>query len=100
MINFARIVGFDWDTGNSAKSTDKHGVSSTEAEQVFSNEPLLVVADPMHSMTEPRWHALGKTHAGRLLHITFTLRFDDTQIRIISTRDMHRKERKCYEQET
>jgi uncharacterized DUF497 family protein len=99
MIDFERIVGFDWDAGNSAKSADKHGVSPMEAEQVFANEPL-VVADPKHSATEPRWHALGKSHVGRLLHITFTLRFDNTRIRVISARDMHRKERKRYEHET
>ncbi|MGH8615078.1 MAG: BrnT family toxin [Gammaproteobacteria bacterium] len=99
MIDRERIVGFDWDAGNSAKSTDKHRVSSTEAEQVFTNEPLLVLADPKHSATEPRWHALGKTHTGRLLHISFTLRSDGTSIRVISARDMHRKERRRYEQE-
>ncbi|MGH8585866.1 MAG: BrnT family toxin [Gammaproteobacteria bacterium] len=100
MIDLERIAGFDWDAANSAKSIDKHGVSSIEAEQVFTNEPLLVVADPKHSATEPRWHALGKTHVGRLLHVTFTLRFDGTRIRVISARDMHRKERRRYEQET
>ncbi|MEL0326165.1 MAG: BrnT family toxin, partial [Burkholderiaceae bacterium] len=30
--------------------------------------------------------------------ITFTLRMEDTLIRVISARDMHRKERKIYEQ--
>ncbi len=100
MVDLERIAGFDWDAANSAKSIDKHGVSSIEAEQVFTNEPLLVVADPKHSAAEPRWHALGKTHAGRLLHVTFTLRFDGTRIRVISARDMHRKERRRYEQET
>jgi len=44
-----------------------------------------------------RYHALGMTHAGRL-HITFTLREDGTLIRVISARDMHRKERSIYEQ--
>lgn len=100
MVDLERIAGFDWDAANSAKSTDKHEVSSIEAEQVFTNEPLLVVADPKHSATEPRWHALGKTHAGRSLCVTFTLRFDGTRIRVSSARDVHRKERRRYEQET
>jgi uncharacterized DUF497 family protein len=100
MVDFERIAGFDWDAANSAKSIDKHEVSSIEAEQVFTNEPLVVVADPKHSATEPRWHELGKTHAGRFLHVTFTLRFDGTRIRVISARDMHRKEGRRYEQET
>jgi uncharacterized DUF497 family protein len=100
MINLAAIEGFDWDEGNSRKSADKHEVSQAEAEQVFFNYPLLVVADSKHSTTEPRFHALGRTDDGRCLHITFTLRRETTLIRIISARDMHRKERARYEKET
>ncbi|MGH7091627.1 MAG: BrnT family toxin [Stellaceae bacterium] len=100
MIDWARIEGFEWDEGNSRKSVDKHGVSQAEAEQVFFDEPLLVVEDAGHSDREARLHALGRTDAGRLLHVTFTLRRDRTLIRVISARTMHRKERLRYEQET
>jgi|SRR5579863_1293899 len=99
MIDWARIEGFDWDDGDSRKSVDKHDVSQTEAEQVFFNEPLLVVEDTRHSGREARFHALGQTDARRLLHLTFTLRHDDSLIRVISARPMHRKERSRYEQE-
>ena len=71
-----------------------------EAEQVFFNEPLLMIADTKHSHREPRFHALGRTDEGRTLHITFTLRNAGERIRVISARDMHRKERKIYEQTT
>ena len=57
----------DWDEGNSRKSVDKHRVSQVEAEQVFFNEPLLVVEDKRHSGREARFHALGRSDAGRLL---------------------------------
>jgi uncharacterized DUF497 family protein len=97
MIDLDAITGFDWDAGN-ARKNEKHGVSSAEAEQVFFNAPLLLVEDRRHSAREPRFHALGKTDAGRLLHITFTLRSDGRKIRVISARDMHRKERTIYEQ--
>lgn len=100
MLDLARIEGFDWDEGNSRKSTEKHGVSQAEAEQVFFNEPLLVVEDVRHSMAEPRFHALGRTDDGRLLHISFTLRGEGRLIRVISARDMHRKKRDRYAQET
>lgn len=100
MIDFARIDGFQWDDGNARKSADKHGVSQAEAEQVFLNEPLLVVDDARNSRSEPRFHALGVTHEKRRLHVTFTLRNGNTKIRVISARDMHRKERARYEQET
>ena len=98
MINWTHVTGFQWDTGNERKSSDKHGVSKAEAEQVFFNQPLLVLADKKHSQEEPRYHALGINDSGRLLHITFTLCAEDTLVRVISARDMHRKERAIYEQ--
>jgi uncharacterized DUF497 family protein len=100
VIDFDKIEGFDWDAGNDRKSADKHKVSQSEVEQVFFNVPFVLAPDVKHSQTEPRFHALGKTAAGRLLHITFTLRFDGRKIRPISARDMHRKERRVYEEST
>lgn len=97
MIDLAAIAGFDWDSGNARKSVDKHGVGQAEAEQVFFNEPLLLLHDDRHGGLEPRFHALGKTNDGRRLHITFTLRRGGSLIRVISARDMHRKERAVYE---
>lgn len=99
MIDWARIEGFDWDEGNNRKSTDKHGVSQSEAEQIFFNDPLLIVQDTRHSASEVRFHALGRTDGGRLLHVSFTLRRDETMIRVISARTTHRKERRHYDQE-
>jgi uncharacterized protein len=98
MIDLDQISGFDWDDGNSRKSADKHDVSQAEAESVFFNDPLIFVEDEKHSDRERRLNALGKTAQDRLLHITFTLRQNGTMIRVISARDMHRKERKAYEQ--
>ena len=98
MIDWERVVGFDWDPGNARKSAVKHSVSQAEAEQPFFNTPLLVVRDPKHSQQEARFHALGETDDGRRLHISFTLRADGSLIRVISARDMHRNERIVYEQ--
>ena len=98
MINLSEIVGFDWDSGNSRKSANKHDVSQSEAEQPFFNIPLLLLPDSKHNQKEARYHALGKTDTARQLHVTFTLRSGGTLIRVISARDMHRKERAIYEQ--
>jgi len=100
MNHLEQVEGFDWDDGNARKSADKHGVSQAEAEQVFFNAPLLLANDPGHSETEQRFHALGKTDAGRLLHLTFTTRAEGSKIRVISARDMSRKERSRYDRET
>ncbi len=100
MIDLDQIVGFDWDDGNARKSFDKHSVSQAEAEQVFSNEPLLLLPDDPHSFAEARYNALGKTNDGRLLYLSFTLRSMATRLRVISARPMNRKEREIYDQET
>ena len=52
------------------------------------------------SRREPRYHALGRTAEGRLLQATFTVRGGGTLLRVISARDMSRKERRVYEQAT
>ena len=100
MIDLNRIVGFQWDQGNARKSAEKHAVSQSEAEEVFLNTPLLIVGDLGHSRSELRFHALGVTKAERRLHVTLTLREENSLIRVISARDMSRKERARYEQET
>ncbi len=97
MLDLNKISGFNWDDGN-ARKNEKHVVTMAEAEQVFFNAPLLLLEDGAHSQQEPRIHALGKTDEGRALHITLTLRSSGTLIRVISARDMHRKERTIYEQ--
>jgi uncharacterized DUF497 family protein len=99
MIDWTRITGFNWDDGNVRKN-EKQGVSMAEVEQVFFNAPLLVLEDFKHSNQEPRFHALGKSDNRRLLHITFTLRHTGEKVRVISARDMHRKERSIYEKAT
>jgi hypothetical protein len=99
MIDWTKITGFVWDKGNTRKN-EKHGVSLAEAEQVFFNAPLLMLGDYRHSSQEPRFHALGKSDDRRLLHITFTVRHHGEKIRVISARDMHRKERVIYEKAT
>ena len=97
MIDLERITGFDWDDGN-ARKNDKHGVGQAQAEEIFFNQPLLMLDDLLHREQEARYDALGKTLDGRLLHVSFTLRGGGNLIRVISARDMHRKERSVYEQ--
>jgi uncharacterized DUF497 family protein len=98
MIDWSRIDGFEWDAGNEHKSADKHGVSKLEAEQVFFNKPLIVIVDIKHSAGEKRFHGLGRSNAGRMLQLTFTLHQQDTRLQVISVRQMNRKERAIYEQ--
>jgi uncharacterized protein len=86
--------GFDWDEFNIHKNWDKHQVSWWECEEVFINEPLLLLEDAKHSEKENRYYALGKTIENRRLFISFTIR--GQKIRPISARNMNRKERGLY----
>jgi uncharacterized DUF497 family protein len=94
-IDLSECVGFQWDEGNSQKNWDKHRVTGSECEQVFFNQPLLVKDDVSHSKTESRYYALGRTDANRQLFLVFTVR--ENLVRVISARDMGRRERKVYE---
>ena len=91
----AECEGFDWDAANAGKIWERHRVAPAESEEVFFNRPLLVRDDEGHSATEDRFYVLGQTDAGRLLFIVFTIR--GQLIRVISARDMSRKERKVYQ---
>jgi uncharacterized DUF497 family protein len=90
-----KCIGFEWDEGNLLKNWEKHKVSGSECEQVFFNRPLVTLPDWAHSHVEPRFYALGQTDAARCLFIAFTVRND--LIRVISARDMSRRERKVFD---
>jgi uncharacterized DUF497 family protein len=100
MNQFSSIAGFQWDEGNSQKSAQKHAVHPTEAEEIFFNTPLIISNDDKHSRDEKRYLALGMTNKKRFLTVIFTLRENDTLIRIISSRDQHQKERIVYAKAT
>jgi uncharacterized protein len=93
---FPGFEGFQWDAGNSDKNFIKHNVQNWECEQVFFNQPLIILHDPEHSGIEKRWAALGRTDSDRPLVIIFTGR--NNLLRVISARDMDRKERKYYKE--
>lgn len=88
-------TGFQWDKQNIQKNWEKHKVSPAESEQAFFNKPLIVAKDVKHSQEEERFYALGKTDQDRRLFIAFTIR--KKLIRVISSRNMNKKERKNYE---
>lgn len=96
--NLAQLIGFEWDEGNSGKNWKLHAVSRGEAEEIFFNCPIVVAPDAKHSEKEMRYAALGTTNAGRELALVFTIR--GSLLRVISARDMSRRERSLHEQES
>ena len=93
-INISNCDGFQWDDGNIDKNWQKHEVKNIECEEVFFNQPFMVVDDHKHSIAEKRYFVLGQTDLGRKLFIAFTVRA--RKIRVISARDMTKKEKRVY----
>jgi uncharacterized DUF497 family protein len=91
----AECVGFDWDGSNSVKNWERHRVTPEEAEDLFFQDPFVVHADTRHSKGEKRYRALGRTSKDRRLFVAFTVR--RKLIRVISARDMTRRELEEYE---
>ena len=91
----AQVVGFDWDEHNTTKNVLGHNVSQAETEEIFFHAPVLLFDDVKHSTGELRLLLYGTTTAGRRLTASFTIRAN--KIRLVSVRDMSRKERRVYE---
>jgi uncharacterized DUF497 family protein len=91
-------VEFEWDPRKAARNLRKHGLSFTEAATVFSDPLSLTVHDPDHSRDEHRYITLGLSNRFRLVLVSHADRGE--RVRIISTREMTRAERKAYEEET
>ncbi len=94
-VSLPEFEGFDWDEGNARKTWESHRVTQQEAEQVFFNRPLIVADDVKHSETERRYYVLGQTDEDRALFAAFAV--SEERIRVISARDMNRRERKVYQ---
>ena len=96
-----RLEEFDWNHGNNEKIR-KHGVKKQEVEDFFINGDPLIFADQIHSATETRFFAFGKSN-DRNIYVVFTFRAVDgrLKVRVISARFAHKKEaRKFYEKKS
>lgn len=89
-------LSFEWNKGNIDKNLRKHNVTDKEGEEVFESKQKFIFEDEKHSLIEKRYMIWGITSKGRRLSVFFTIRKE--KIRIISARDMHKKERREYEE--
>ncbi|MEE4355843.1 MAG: BrnT family toxin [Desulfococcaceae bacterium] len=88
---------FEWNPDKAEKNMEKHGVSFDEAATVFSDPLSMTYNDPDHSYNEERYIIIGLSSLGKLLFVSHAEKND--RIRIISARQLTRKERKQYEQQ-
>lgn len=98
MVVNKNVYEFEWNKGNIDKNFAKHQVTNQETEEVFLDKNKVTFKDRLHSNNEERFRIIGKTKKGRLLFLVFTIR--NEKIRIISARDINRKEVSLYEKAT
>ena len=96
MLILPEPIHFLWGKGNELKNFVKHRVTIEEIEEIFFDPDKKMLDDLLHSQTEPRHLLLGLTKQHRLLFVVFTVR--NRAIRIISARDLNKKERSLYEE--
>ena len=90
---------FEWDPSKDLGNQRKHGVSFTEARQLFeSGESYLEIFDAEHSEFEDRFIAIGPIERGVVV-VVFTERDEDV-IRIIGARIASKREEALYLSET
>jgi uncharacterized DUF497 family protein len=88
---------FEWDIGNSTKSSDKHGVPIEEVESVFELRMAATIGRQFSpEVEEERLCIVGPSMEGRMISVVFTLR--EGSVRPISSRIANRKEKKLYEE--
>ncbi len=85
------MSGFDWDEENRAHIA-RHGVSTTEAEEVNLGSPLEV--DSYIVDDEFRIEEVGETRAGRILKIVFVVRGD--LVRVLAAYDASQSLKQLY----
>ncbi|MGQ8363887.1 BrnT family toxin [Glaciecola sp. 1036] len=90
------MLNFEWDENKAERNVKKHGVTFSEATEVFGDALSYCVSDPDHSVGESRYIIFGVSKVSNHLVVSF-LEKEDT-IRIISARNMTKTERRAYEQ--
>jgi uncharacterized DUF497 family protein len=89
-------VEFEWDPDKAAENLRKHEVSFKEASTAFGDHFGIAARDPDHSIGEQRYILVVCSARPRLLLVCYTERAK--RIRIISARELTRREKKAYEE--
>lgn len=87
---------FTWDDKKAEINYKKHGVTFQEAATIFGDPLSITYDDPDHSTDEFRLITFGLSRFNRLLVISHAER--ENKMRIISARQMTKKEKKIYEE--
>ncbi len=91
---------FEWDPQKDLINQNKHGVSFSEAREVFDDPLHLSILDQRFSYFEERWITIGQTQRAKILVVANLFFNTDGEevIRIITAREATSNERKQYEE--
>jgi len=89
-------ISFSWDDQKNKANQKKHRISFEEAQSVFFDGNAIEYYDPDHSEMEDRFLMLGVSYKIQILIVSYTLRQDGSEIRIISARKATKREQKAY----
>jgi uncharacterized DUF497 family protein len=94
-VEIPKPLLFEWDKANKTKILTRHKITVEECEEAFLSEDIFIQPDELHSGSEDRYILIGRTKQLRPLFMVFTIR--NNSVRVISARNMHRKEINFYE---
>ena len=89
-------IEFSWDARKARQNLHKHKVSFEEAATVFYDENAIEFFDPAHSVDEDRFLMLGLSGRLRIMVVSYCLRKESSEIRLISSRKATKKEEGVY----
>ena len=84
-----KIKEFQWDEGNEEHILRRHNVTKSEAEDVFIGDPYFRIG------RDGTRYVYGQTSSGRYLFVVY-LHLGKGITRVITARDMTKRERKLY----
>jgi len=92
-------MAFSWDPGKAKENLRKHRVSFEEGSTLFFDENGIEFFDPDHSGDEERFLMLGLSCRLRILVVSYCLRREGSEIRVVSARKATRREQRVYTRE-
>ena len=90
-------MNFEWCIGKRKLNLRKHDIKFEDAAWTLENTMAPYEFDKNHSTIEPRYTIVDYSPDDKLIFIVFTMRHDETVIRIISARKVTSKQRKAFE---
>lgn len=85
--------GFDWDASN-IEHIARHGLQPADVERALAGEPV-TLSEGVTRAGEQRWVSIGRSAAGRLLAVVWTVR--GTRVRIVTAYPASRRQQVAYE---